>query len=129
MQKLDVCGRVSLRDKPGPKTSNNHFGLEYHGWRLRTNRAAAIPGGRIYDTGSTGMFASEDVARSTFRRQVLYGCAQHQDLLPLDLPCPHGERKECALLSICCGCGGSWLPPLSALPAGMFAGHSGVAGH
>src|SRR4051812_24685791 len=72
------------------------------------------------------MFTGEAVARSPLRRQVLHWCAQHQNLLPLNLPRADGERKKRQLLSDGRRGGGGRVPSLSALPAGMFARNSGM---
>jgi hypothetical protein len=79
-----------------------------------------------HDIGMAGMFTSEAVARSSLRRQVLHWGPQHQNLLPLNLPCAYSEREKYPLFSQRSRSGGSWVPSLSALPAGMFAWNSGL---
>ena len=75
------------------------------------------------------MFTSEAVARSALRRQVLHWRAQHQNLLPLDLPGTYSQRKKRPLLSQRRRGGGSRIPSVSALPAGMFSWNAGLAGN
>src|ERR1044072_2907945 len=75
------------------------------------------------------MFTSETVARSPLRRQVLHWCAQHQNLLPPNLPCTYSQRKKRPLLPNGRSGGGNGVPSLSAMPAGMFARNSGLAGN
>ena len=116
---MDVCGRYSSISaglvQACPKTSTLAGRVDYHG------RA-----GKIHDAELAGMFTSEAVARPPLRRQVLHGCAQHQNLLPLNLPRADSERKKRPLLSNCRSGGGSRVPSLSPLPAGMFARNPGL---
>ena len=119
---LDLVGAVRSR----PNTSSLAGNVDYYGSAFA---AVAIGPGvcKRHDVGLAGLFPSEAVARRPLRRQVLHGCAQHQNLLPLNLPCSDRAGKKRPLLSNGrCG-GGSWIPSLSALPAGMFARNSGVA--
>ena len=123
---LDLRGTV----RRGPKTSSSADRVGYHG------KAAARQQSRFirldcknHDAGFASVFTSKAVARSPLRRQVFHWCTQHQNLLPLHLSCTHSERKKRLLLSNGRGGGGSGVSSLSALPAGMFARNSSLAGN
>src|SRR5262249_9153747 len=67
------------------------------------------------------------VARSPLRWQVLHWRAQHENLLPLHLPCANSKGKERPILCNGRRGGGSWISALSTLPSGGFAWNSGLA--
>ena len=45
------------------------------------------------------------------------------------LSCANAEAREREVLSLCGGCGGGGLPPVSALQAGSFTGYARVDGN
>lgn len=83
----------------------------------------------LYGPRLANLFSSTTCARCPVRRQVLYRCSQHANLLSPDLPCPYVQRVQCSLFSKRCCCCGSGLSPMSALPARVLTFVSGVGGH
>src|SRR5215467_8498769 len=79
---------------------------------------------REYGPELADLFPSEAVARRALRRQVLRGRPQHGNLLPSNLPRPHRQGEQRALLSERRGRRRSWLSPLPAVPPGMFSWNS-----
>jgi hypothetical protein len=75
------------------------------------------------------MFACAVVARPAFRWQVLHWGARERCVLPTNLSRTYGQRKECSLLPYRCSCRRSGIPAMPALPTGMFAGDTCMAGH
>src|SRR5262249_9638139 len=63
------------------------------------------------------------------RRPILHWRYEHADLLPADLPGTRAERSEHHVLPFRRGRRGGWTASLPALPAGVVAGHAGMAGH
>jgi hypothetical protein len=82
-----------------------------------------------YEFGSACVFAGATLARSALRRQVFYRRDWQWGLLPFDLSSSYGKRKEHPVFSECVCGRGSRLSALSAMPAGEFAGNSGMAGN
>ena len=91
---------------------------------------AALPSASAkYGTGLAGLFASPGDARRALRWQVFYWRVHQRSLLPVDLPGTAREGEERSLLSNRRSSSRGGLSPLFALPAGMFAWHSGLAGN
>lgn len=82
-----------------------------------------------YGPRLANLFSSTTGARRPVRRQVLYRCSQHANLLSPDLPCTHVQRVQCSLFSKRCCSGGSGFPSVFALPARVLAPVSGVGRH
>ncbi len=114
---LDVFGRGCHDAEHGPKTSTF---FERKG--LCCKRAG-------HDAGLASVLAGAPIAGCALRRQVLHRRAGQPRVLPLNLSGTHRERKELPVFPHGSGCGGSRLPSLSALSAGVLARNSGVVGH
>lgn len=81
------------------------------------------------ESGLAGLFAGTAFARCAIRRQVFYWRAGEWSVLPVDLSRADGEREELPVLCDGCCSGGSRISAVFALPAGMFAGDTGVDGN
>jgi len=122
--RTSLCEPGQSLEECGPKTSNTSCRLHYHGdaalkwpWRFYAGR-------QNYEFGLASLFPGKTFARCAFRRQILYRSPRQWCLLPFDLSCAHGQRKECSLFSDGRRSGGSRFSSVPALPAGMFSGDS-----
>ena len=122
--RTSLCEPGQRLEERGPKTSNTSCKVHYHEDRPSNRRGDFDAGRQIYESGLASLFAGKTFARRAFRRQILYRSPRQWCLLPFDLSCAHGQRKECSLFSDGrCG-GGSRFSSVPALPAGMFSGDS-----
>ena len=128
----DICDpfvRELMRKRRCPKTSINAKRVAYH--EKVGRQCDHAPEWKDHPWNNdharySDMRPSENVAGSPLRRQVFHWRAQHQDLLPIDLPCAYGEREKRSLLSDGCSSGGIWISSLPAMPPGVFTGNSGL---
>src|SRR5437588_11296923 len=81
-----------------PKTPTLSAIIHYHGTQSPAG-IQSVGALRIHDAGLANLFTCEIVTGSSFRRQVFYWRAQHENLLPPDLSGAYGPGKKCPVFS------------------------------